>query len=240
MKGAFPLNKSFSLGLRHGVPIALGYLAVSFAFGISAVSGGLSPIQALLISMTNVTSAGQVAGLSLMLQGGSLLQMAVTQFTINLRYALMSLSLSQRLDSSMDTLQRMFFAFCNTDEIFAVASSQPERVGKKYLHGLMLTPYLGWSTGTLLGAVAGSLLPPFFRSALTIALYGMFLAIVLPPAREKKAVRVVALIAAGCSLCLRYVPGLNSIGSGYAIILCAVIASGIGAALFPIDEEVRS
>ena len=234
------MNKAFLQGIRHGMPICLGYVTVSFAFGLQAVGGGLSPLQAVLISMTNLTSAGQVAGLSLMLQSGSLLQMALTQLTINLRYALMSLSLSQKLDETMNTLQRMFFAFANTDEIFAVAASQPGKVGKKYLHGLMLTPYLGWSGGTLLGAVAGSLLPDFFRTALGIALYGMFLAIVLPPAREKKAVRVVALVAAGCSLLLRYTPVLNQIGSGYAIILCAVIASCVGAALFPVEEEAKS
>ena len=234
------MNKDFLRGAKHGMPICLGYVPVAFAFGLQAVGGGLSALQALLISMTNVTSAGQVAGLNLMLQGGSLMQMALTQLTINLRYALMSLSLSQKLDGTMNTLQRMIFAFCNTDEVFAVASSQPGKVGKHYLHGLMCTPYFGWAIGTLLGGVAGSLMPEFFRTALGIALYGMFLAIVLPPAREKKSVRVVAITAALCSICLRYVPLLNRIGSGYAIILCAVIASCVGALFFPVDEEANS
>ncbi len=230
------MNQSFFKGVRHGVPIALGYLSVSFAFGIQAVGGGLTPLQAVLISMTNVTSAGQLAGLNLMVQSASLLQVALSQLTINLRYALMSLSLSQRLDGTMTTLRRMIFAFCNTDEIFAVASSQPGKVGKHYLYGLMLTPYFGWALGTLLGAVAGQLLPMFFRTALGIAIYGMFVAIVLPKCRESKAVRAVAAIAAICSVLLRYVPVLNRIGSGYAMILCALIAAGIGAWLFPVEE----
>lgn len=231
------MKTTFLQGIRHGVPIALGYLSVSFAFGIQAVSGGLTPLQAVLISMMNVTSAGQLAGLNLMLQGGSLMQMALSQLTINLRYALMSLSLSQRLDGSMTTPHRMLFAFCNTDEIFAVASSQPGKVGKWYLYGLMLTPYFGWALGTWLGAVAGTLLPQFVRTALGIAIYGMFIAIVVPPAREKRAVAVVVALAAGLSLCIRYIPALSFIGSGYAIILCAVIAAGVGAALFPLEEE---
>lgn len=231
------MKATFLQGIRHGIPIALGYLSVSFAFGIQAVAGGLSPLQAVLISMMNVTSAGQLAGLTLMLQGGSLMQMALSQLTINLRYALMSLSLSQRLDGSMTTLHRMLFAFCNTDEIFAVASSQPGKVGKWYLYGLMLTPYFGWALGTWLGAAAGTLLPQFVRTALGIAIYGMFIAIVVPPAREKRAVAVVVALAAGLSLCIRYIPALSFIGSGYAIILCAVIAAGVGAVLFPVEEE---
>lgn len=231
------MKATFLQGIRHGIPIALGYLSVSFAFGIQAVAGGLSPLQAVLISMMNVTSAGQLAGLNLMLQGGSLMQMALSQLTINLRYALMSLSLSQRLDGSMTTPHRMLFAFCNTDEIFAVASSQPGKVGKWYLYGLMLTPYFGWALGTWLGAAAGTLLPQFVRTALGIAIYGMFIAIVVPPAREKRAVAVVVALAAGLSLCIRYIPALSFIGSGYAIILCAVIAAGVGAALFPVEEE---
>lgn len=230
------MNKQFGKGLKHGVPIALGYLSVSFAFGIQSVSSGLSPLQALLISMLNVTSAGQLAGLNLMVAGGSLTQMALTQLTINLRYALMSLSLSQRLDESMTTVHRMGFAFCNTDEIFAVASSQSGKVGKLYLYGLMLTPYLGWAAGTLLGAVAGTLLPDFFRRALGIAIYGMFIAIIIPPSREKKSVRVVVVLSALLSLCLRYMPVLSNIGGGYAIIICAVIAACVGASLFPIKE----
>lgn len=233
------MKKTFFKGVKHGIPIALGYVSVSFAFGIQAVGIGLSPLMAVLISMTNVTSAGQLAGINLMALGAPLTEMALTQLTINLRYALMSLSLSQRLDKTMSTLHRLCFAFCNTDEIFAVASSQPEKVGKWYLYGLMLTPYLGWALGTLMGAVAGTLLPVFFRTALGIAIYGMFLAIIIPPSRKQKSVCAVVLMSAVMSIALKYLPGLRAIPSGYAIILCAVVASCVGAWLFPIKEEAQ-
>ncbi|MDO4484523.1 MAG: AzlC family ABC transporter permease [Clostridia bacterium] len=230
------MKQKFFQGVRHGIPIALGYLSVSFTFGMKAVADGLTPLQAVLISMTNVTSAGQFAGLPLMLAQASLIEVALTQLIINLRYALMSISLSQKLDSTMTTLHRMCFSFCNTDEIFAVASGQQGKVGKWYLYGLMSTPWFGWALGTLLGAVAGTLLPPFVRSALGIAIYGMFLAIILPPARKEKSVRAVVLLAVGLSLCFRYLPMLKGISSGFVIIICAVVASAVGAWLFPVKE----
>lgn len=226
----------FLKGVKHGIPIALGYLSVSFTFGMKAVGDGLTWGQAVLISMTNVTSAGQFAGLPLILAQSSLIEAGLTQLIINLRYALMSLSLSQRLDKTMTTPHRMASAFCNTDEIFAVASAQPEKVGKAYLYGLMCTPWLGWALGTLLGAVAGQLLPEFLRTALGIAIYGMFLAIILPPARKEHPVRVVVAIAVGMSLCFRYIPMLNRLSSGFVIIICAVTASALGAVLFPVKE----
>lgn len=231
------MRAAFIKGIRHGIPIALGYLSVSFAFGMKAVGDGLSVLQAVLISFTNLTSAGQVAALPLMTGGASLAEMALTQLTINLRYALMSLSLGRKLDESMQTPQRMLFSFANTDEIFAVASSQPGRVGKAYLYGLILTPWIGWTLGTFLGAAAGTLVPAFVRTALGIAIYGMFLAIILPPARREKPVRVVVLIAAVLSLCFRYVPGLSSLSGGFAIIICAVAAAAAGAALYPVRED---
>ena len=230
------MKPEFKKGIRHGIPIALGYLSVSFAFGLQAAAMGLTVLQAVLISATNLTSAGQVAALPLMTGGASLMEMALTQLTINLRYGLMGLSLGRKLDESMGTVQRLIFSFADTDEIFAVASSQPGRVGKHYLYGLMLTPFLGWTLGTLLGAAAGTLLPAFVRSALGIAIYGMFLAIILPPAREKKPVRFVVLLAVALSLCFRYVPGLNRVSGGFVIIICAVLAAAAGAALFPAKE----
>lgn len=230
------MNSNFLKGLKHGVPIGLGYLSVSFTFGMKAVADGLSPLQALLISMTNLTSAGQFAGLPLIIAQSSLIEAALTQLIINLRYALMSLSLSQKMDKDMNTPRRMFFSFSNTDEIFAVASSQPGKVGHVYLYGLMLAPYIGWASGTLLGAVAGQLLPEFVRLALGIAIYGMFLAIILPPARKEHPVRVVVLIAVALSLCFRYIPLLSQVSSGFVIIICAVVASALGAVLFPVKE----
>ena len=231
------MTKYFRRGIRHGIPIGLGYLSVSFAFGMKAVGDGLTVLQAVLISMTNLTSAGQIAALPLMAAGASLAEMALTQLTINLRYALMSLSLGRKLDESMGTLQRMIFSFANTDEIFAVASAQPGKVGKHYLYGLMVAPWIGWSLGTFLGAAAGTLLPAFVRSALGIAIYGMFLAIILPPARKSRPVRFVVLTAVALSVCFRYVPGLNTVSSGFVIIICGVLAAALGAWRFPAKED---
>ncbi len=230
------MGGSFTKGLRDGLPIALGYVSVSFAFGMMAVQGGLSIWQAVLISLTNVTSAGQFAGLNLMLAGAPLLEMGLTQLVINIRYALMSLSLSQKLDGTMTLPHRMLFAFCNTDEVFAVASGQPQRVGRRYLYGLTALPYLGWALGTLLGAAAGTLLPEGIRTALGVAIYGMFLAIIIPPARKLASVRAVVACAVGLSCAMRYLPLLREVSSGFAIILCAVAASALGAWFFPVKE----
>lgn len=237
--------QAYKKGLWHGVPIALGYLSVSFAFGIQATSLGLTPLQTVMISFFNVTSAGQLAGLQLMAAGAPLLEMALTQLTINLRYALMSLSLSQKLDKSMTTIHRMLVSFVNTDEVFAVASQQPGKLGKAYLYGLTFTPFLGWTTGTLLGALAGGILPKPVTDALGIAIYGMFIAIILPPFRRSREVRMVILIAVAMSCLFTLLPLFAFLSDGFRIILCAVAASALGAWLMPQpvkneDEEVQA
>lgn len=224
-------------GLKDGIPIALGYLSVSFGFGISAVNGGLSPLAAVLISLTNLTSAGQVAGVEVILALGTLFEMALTQLTINARYFLMSISLSQKLDKSFTLPHRLLASFGVTDEIFGVASSKREPIKPVYMYGLILLPFIGWSLGTLLGAVAGNLLPAEINSALGIAIYGMFVAIVLPPAKREKGVLVAALISIAVSLALAFVPLFSFITSGFAIIVSALIAAVIAALLFPIKAE---
>lgn len=223
-------------GLRDGIPIALGYISVSFAFGITAVGGGLTAAQAVLISMTNLTSAGQVAGLSLMLSAASLAEMAATQLVINLRYALMSLSLSQKLSESVTRAARFLIAFFNTDEIFAVASSGGA-VTTRYMLGLGTLPWFGWAGGTLLGAVAGELLPASVTAALGMAIYGMFIAIVAPAAKKSRAVLAVVAVAVGLSLFLYYC--VPVVSAGFAIILCAVAASVFGALVFPLKEAAE-
>lgn len=228
---------SFKKGLKDGVPIALGYLSVSFTFGMMAAAGGLPVSVAVAISMTNLTSAGQFAGLSLLLAGGGYFEMALTQLVINLRYALMSVSLSQKLHKSVTLLDRLLIAFGNTDEIFAVASGQPQEVGKKYMYGLILMPYLGWTLGTLLGAAASAALSEMVRSALGIAIYGMFLAIFIPPMKHSRAVTAVVLVSAALSCLFTYAPILDRVSSGFVIIICAVVAAALGAVLQPVKEE---
>ncbi len=230
--------KDFRQGMRDGIPIALGYLSVSFTFGLMAVSVGMSWWQALLISVTNLTSAGQFAGLDIMVAGGGLMEMALTEFVINLRYALMSLSLSQKVDKTVDFWNRLAVSFGVTDEIFAVAMSRPGEVGRSYLYGLIVVPYLGWQLGTLAGALIGNVLPELVGNALGIAIYGMFLAIIIPQAREDSACLKVILLAVVLSCCFRWLPVLNRLSSGFVIIICAVAASAVGAWLYPIQEEV--
>lgn len=231
---------SFSKGFRDGMPIALGYLSVSFTFGMMAVSGGLPALDAVLISMTNLTSAGQFAGLDLIFAGGTFFEMALTQLIINLRYALMSVSLSQKFNKSINLLDRFIIAFGNTDEIFAVASGQKGEVGKKYMYGLILSPYIGWALGTLIGAAASSILPGSIRSALGIAIYGMFLAIFIPPMKHNRAVAIVVITAAVMSIAFKYIPYLNTVSSGFVIIICAVTAAAVGAVIRPIENNDSS
>lgn len=227
----------FAAGLSDGVPICLGYLSVSFAFGMMATQNGLPVWVSVLISLTNFTSAGQFAGTALILSGGLLFEIAVTTFVINIRYMLMSLSLSQRLDPSMSTLERCILAFGNTDEVFAVAMRQPGAIRAPYLAGLIVTPYAGWLAGTFLGATAMGLLPPSVRSALGIAIYGMFIAIITPPACKLRPVAIVVALSALISCLLRLMPGFKELSAGWVIILCALLASTFAALRFPVDRQ---
>ena len=228
------MKKDFIKGIKDGIPICLGYLSVSFGFGILAVGLGLSILSAVGISLTNLTSAGQVAGVGIIAAGGSLLEMALTQFVINIRYSLMGISLSQKLDGSFNTFHRMVASFGITDEIFAVAVSQ-KYVSPFYMYGLTVISALGWVSGTFLGAAAGNILPSSISSAMGIVLYGMFLAIIIPPAKKEKGVLAAVLTAAALSIMFEFV--LKSVSGGFAIIICSVIAAAICAILFPVPEE---
>jgi predicted branched-subunit amino acid permease len=230
----------FTSGIKDGIPICLGYFSVSFAFGIFCIAHGLKPYQALLISMTNVTSAGQLAGVPVMTAALPLIEMALTQLVINLRYALMSVSLSQKLDSSVTTVHRMIISFVNTDEVFAVASGRSDTLGKNYLYGLIIMPYLGWSCGTILGAVAGNILPQRITDALGIAIYGMFIAIILPPAKKNRAVLGVVLLSIVLSCLFFYLPYLNKVSSGFVIIICAVFVSALFSFIAPLSYETTA
>lgn len=230
---------NFKKGLLDGLPIGLGYLSVSFAFGMMASNGGLPIWATIAISMTNLTSAGQIAGLGLILSGSSIIEMILTQLIINIRYALMSLSLSQKFDKGVTLLHRLLIAFGNTDEIFAVSSSQSGEVGKKYMYGIIIMPYLGWTLGTAIGAIAGQALPHLVCSALNIMIYGMFIAIFIPPAKSYSPVLKVVLLSIVLSCIMSWVPLLNKISSGFVIIICTLISAGLGAFLFPINDEEK-
>lgn len=231
---------AFIHGLKDGIPIALGYFAVSFSFGIVAVSGSLTPWQATLISLTNLTSAGQFAGLEIIAASGSLLEMALTQLIINLRYCLMSFSLSQKLPPSTPLSHRCGVAFGITDEIFGVSASQEGKISPFYNYGAMCVAIPGWTLGTLLGAIAGNLLPGFLVNALNVMIYGMFLAVVIPPAKKSKSILAVVAASMALSTGFKVIPLLNRVSSGFVIIITTVIVAGAAAYFCPIKEEAES
>ncbi len=225
---------NFHLGLKDGIPIALGYFAVSFSLGITMVVSGMTPVQGTVMSLTNLTSAGEFAGIRVIAVGGTIAEMILTQLIINLRYSLMSLSLSQKLDEKVTFWKKLVIAFGNTDEIFAVAMNHQKSLTFKYMVGLQSLPIVGWTLGTFLGAVAGNIMPANVSIAMNVMLYGMFIAIVIPEAKKKRPVLIVALIAVALSCLFYYIPGLNEISAGISIIICTVVAAAVGAVLFPI------
>lgn len=230
-------SESFRKGLRDGVPIGLGYFAVSFTFGMMAVSGGLSIWQAVLISLTNLTSAGQFAGLDIIIMSGSYWEMALTQLIINLRYCLMSFSLAQKLRRDEPRIHRYAVAFGITDEIFGVSASQEGKVSAFYNYGAMCVAIPGWTLGTLVGAVSGNILPDFIVSALSVAIYGMFLAVIIPPAKKNKAVLGVVIGAMAVSSLFKFAPVLNQVSSGFVIIITTVLVAGGAAYFCPVEEK---
>lgn len=227
------MKSPFAKGISHGLPIALGYFSVSFGFGIMAVQSGLLAFEAVMISLTNLTSAGQAAGVTIIAAGGTLIEMALTQFVINLRYSLMGLSLSQKLSDKFTTPHRIIASFGITDEIFAVASSQKEKLVPSYMYGMILIAALGWTGGTAFGAIAGLGLPETITAAMGILLYGMFIAIIVPAARASRKDLVVICLAAVFSVICKF--ALPDLSSGFAIIISSVLAAVIGALLFPIE-----
>lgn len=227
--------KEFWRGIRHGISIALGYLSVSFSFGIMAVQSGLTIWQTVLISVTNLTSAGQVAGVGLIAAHASYFELLLAEVVINIRYALMSLALSQKTHKSFHLPQRLLASFGITDEIFAVSSIQPTQIKPMYLYGMILIAFLGWVSGTYLGAAAGTLLPQSIANALNISLYGMFLAIIIPPAHQSRGILIAVLISAILSILLYY--SAEFISSGFAMIICAVIAALVAAYFFPANDN---
>ena len=229
-------KSDFAAGVRAGLPIGLGYLSVSFTFGIMAAGRGLYRWQAVLISMSCLTSAGQLAGVGIMTIPGHYLEMLISQVTINLRYSFMSISLAQKTEKGFRGVYRWLLGFFMTDEIYAVAVSETE-VTHRFFAGLGVLPFIGWTLGTLFGVILGGVLPESLLSALSIAIYAMFIAIIIPVMKKSTAVTVVVAVAIALSSLFYYVPGLNRIPSGISISICAVVAALTGAFVFPVKEE---
>lgn len=227
----------YKKGLKDGIPICLGYIAVSFAFGIQAGKIGISALAGALMSLSNVTSAGQFAALSIISSGAPVFLLIVSQFVLNLRYLLMSCALSQKLSDKTGTLKRLLMAHGITDEIFALSAAYPGELNPLYTYGLMTVSIFGWCFGTVLGIISQNLLPSSIISALGIAIYGMFIAIVVPASKTDKNVLFCAIFAIIISCALKYVPLLSQISSGFEIIIATILAASLAAILFPKEAE---
>lgn len=227
---------TFKKGLRDGIPICLGYIPVSFAFGITTIVMGVPGWTAILVSLSNLTSAGQYAGVEMIAEKCAYFELALTVFVINLRYMLMSLAVSQKLEPGIPAWQKMIFGFGITDETFVMASIQKGRLNTSYMLGLIALPIFGWNFGTIAGVIASGLLPGNLQSALGIALYAMFIAIIIPPAAENPKVMIIAGIAIAISCIMFYTPVLSGVSSGMRVIIASVIAAAAGAYFFPRKE----
>lgn len=231
-------NMTFKKGLKDGLPIAIGYLSVSFAFGILAVNSGLPIWAPIITSLTNFTGTGQFVGTTLIAAGASIAEIAFTLLIINARYVLMSISLSQRLEK-VSIWKKLIIAFGNTDEIFAVAVSKYCDLNFKYMAGLILCSFSGWVGGTALGALCGSIIPQSILSAMGIALYAMFIAIIIPPAKKSRAVLLVVALGALISVAIYYIPFINQLNSSWRIIIAGVLSTLIGTFIMPLKDEPK-
>lgn len=230
-------KNEFLNGIKDGIPICLGYFSVSMAFGLAAVLSGFPGWAAIFTSLTNLTSAGQFAGVNILVAGGQLAELAITTLIINMRYFLMSLSVSQKIDSSMTLFERFLISFGITDEIFAVSMRHNRPLTFAYMAGLILTPVIGWTGGTTVGAIATSVMPESLSSAMGIALYGMFIAIIIPPARENKNIFAAIIFSVAASVVFSYAPLLKNISDGWSIILITVAVSALCASVFPVKAN---
>lgn len=231
--------KAFRNGVRDGVPIALGYFAVAFTLGIACRNIGLSALQSTVMSAANVTSAGEFAALGLMAGGAAYWEMALSQLVINLRYMLMSCALSQKLPPDTPWFHRLLVGYGVTDEIFGISISVPGRLNPFYTYGAVSIAAPSWAFGTMLGVILGNVLPTRIVVALSIALYGMFIAIIIPPARKDSLLGLLILTSMAASWFFARVSLFDSISGGMKVIILTVIISGVAAVLFPVREEGR-
>ena len=232
-------NNIFLKGMKDGLPVALGYLAVSFTLGIAAVKSGLTPFQAFATSALNNTSAGEFAAFSLIGAGVSYMEIALTTLILNMRYILMSCALSQKIDKHTPIVHRFLMAYDVTDEIFGLSIMSEGRLGPKYTYGLIAISAPSWAIGTYLGAVMGSVMPAGVLSAMNLALYGMFIAVIVPPAKKDKTIAVVIAVSMLSSLMFSILPGLREISSGIVVIILTVVISLAAAILFPVYDDKK-
>lgn len=227
-------------GVKNGMPIFFGYFAVAFTFGILAKQVGITPFEAVFMSATNLTSAGQFAGLSLIAGTALFMEIAMTQLIINSRYFLMSFSLSQKIDPNTSTIHRLVMAHGITDEIYGISIARSGKLSPFFMYGAMTVAIPGWTIGTFIGIISGNILPPRLISALSIALYGMLIAVIIPPAKGNKVISSLIIVSMVVSLLFSLIPIVATISSGVKIIVLTIIIAGAAAFLFPIKEESHS
>lgn len=227
----------FFKGIHDGLPIGLGYLAVSFTLGIAAKQAGFTPIQAMILSLTNNASASEFSALNLISSGAGYAELALSTLILNLRYLLMSCALSQKLSSETPSIHRFLMAYDVTDEIFGVSIASEGKLNPFYTYGLIIAAMPCWASGTYLGAITGSILPNNIISALNVALYGMFIAVIVPPAKNNKVIAMLILISMASSSLFAYLPQLKEISSGVSIIVLTIVISFAAALLFPVEEK---
>ena len=232
------MNKGtyYKEGIQAGIPIALGYFAVSFAFGILALNKGLSVWEAVIISLSNLTSAGQFAGLQIIAASGSLLELSLSQLVINLRYCLMSFSLSQKLRKDEPFYHRFLIGFAVTDEIFGVSALYPGKSSAYFHYGAMSMAIPGWVFGTLCGALLGDVLPSLVCDVLSVSLYGMFIAIIIPPCKGDRILTLVVAASMFMSSLFFVIPFLKDISSGFVVIIVTLSVSLLAALFCPREE----
>lgn len=227
----------FSQGIHDGIPIALGYFAVSFTLGIAAKNAGFTPLQAMIVSFTNNASAGEFAGFTLISQGATYVELAIMIIVANARYLLMSCALSQKLSPDLPLIHRFLIGYDVTDEIFGICINVPGKLNPFYVYGAMSIAIPGWSIGTYLGVFMGNILPDNIVSALSVGLYGMFIAIIIPPARKNKILALLITISMLASFLFDKLRIVSSIPSGTRIIILTIILSSLAAILFPVKED---
>lgn len=230
-------RKVFCEGMRDGVPIALGYFAVSFSLGIAARKAGLTPVQGFFASLLNNASAGEYAAFALIASGATYLEVAIITLIANARYLLMSCALAQRFAPGTPFFHRLIIGYDVTDELFGITIARPGWLNPFYTYGAIALAAPAWAAGTACGIIAGNLLPLRAVSALSVALYGMFLAIIIPPARKSKVVAALVAISFALSFVCTYLPGISALSDGTRTIPLTVAISCAAAILFPVKQE---
>lgn len=230
-------NYTFVRGMRDGIPICLGYFAVSFALGIAGRGVGMNVVQAFVMSLTMVASAGQFAAITLIGAGAGIIEMITTTVVVNLRYLLMSCSLTQKLSPETKLLHRLALSYCMTDEIFGLSISVDGFLRPVYTYGITVISVSGWCLGTVLGVVAGNILPALVTNALGVAMYGMFLAIIIPPAKENHFLGALVAVSMAASGLFSILPYLRAISSGFRVIILTILIAGIAAVIHPMEES---